>query len=43
MDYTIAIDRGPVVEVAAEGFKLSRGTLRRLVPIYEEGRLTTIC
>ncbi|MGB9233406.1 MAG: POTRA domain-containing protein [Terriglobales bacterium] len=37
VDYTIAIDRGPVVEVAAEGFKLSRGTLRRLVPIYEEG------
>jgi outer membrane protein assembly complex protein YaeT len=37
VDYTFQIDRGPVVEVTAEGFKLSRGTLRRLVPIYEEG------
>jgi len=37
VDYTFQIDRGPVVEVAAEGFKLSRATLRRLVPIYEEG------
>jgi outer membrane protein insertion porin family len=37
VDYTFQIDRGPVVEIAAEGFKLTRGTLRRLVPIYEEG------
>ncbi len=37
VDYTFEIDRGPVVEVASEGYKLSRGTLRRLVPIYEEG------
>jgi outer membrane protein assembly complex protein YaeT len=37
VDYTFEIDRGPVVEVAAEGFKLSHATLRRLVPVYEEG------
>ena len=37
VDFTFEIERGPVVEIAAEGFKLSRGTLRRLVPIYEEG------
>ena len=37
VDYTFQIDRGPVVEVTAEGFKLTRSTLRRLVPIYEEG------
>lgn len=37
VDYTFRIDRGPVVEVAAEGFKISRLRLKRLVPIYEEG------
>ncbi|MGA9529509.1 MAG: POTRA domain-containing protein [Terriglobales bacterium] len=37
IDYTFEIDRGPAVEVAAEGFNLSHATLRRLVPIYEEG------
>jgi outer membrane protein assembly complex protein YaeT len=37
VDYLIKIERGPVVEIAAQGFKLSQHTLRRLVPIYEEG------
>ncbi len=37
VDYTFQIDRGPVVEIAAEGFKLSEGTLKRLVPVYQEG------
>ena len=37
VDYDFKIERGPVVEIAAEGFKLSRRVLRRLVPIYEEG------
>ena len=37
VDYTFQIDRGPVVEVASDGYKLSPRTLRRLVPIYEEG------
>jgi outer membrane protein insertion porin family len=37
MDYVFKADRGPVVEIAADGFKLSQRVLRRLVPIYEEG------
>ena len=37
LDYTFQIDRGPVVEIGAEGYKLSQRTLKRLVPIYEEG------
>jgi len=37
VDYAFKIDRGPVVEIAAEGFKLSQHILKRLVPIYEEG------
>ena len=37
VDYHFKIDRGPVVEILADGFKLSRRTLRRLVPVYEEG------
>ena len=37
VDYTFKIDRGPVVEIAAEGFKVSQRQLRKLVPIYEEG------
>ncbi|MGB8783777.1 MAG: POTRA domain-containing protein [Terriglobales bacterium] len=37
VDYVIKVDRGPVVEIAAEGFKISQRVLHRLVPIYEEG------
>jgi outer membrane protein insertion porin family len=37
VDYVFKIDRGPVVEIAAEGFKLSQRILKKLVPIYEEG------
>jgi outer membrane protein insertion porin family len=37
VDYTLRIDRGPVVEISAEGFRIRRGVLRKLVPIYEEG------
>jgi outer membrane protein assembly complex protein YaeT len=37
VDYVLKVDRGPVVEIAADGFKLSQRVLRRLVPIYEEG------
>jgi outer membrane protein insertion porin family len=37
VDYVFRIERGPVVEIAAEGFKLSRHDLKKLVPIYEEG------
>jgi len=37
VDYVLKIERGPVVEIAAEGFKVSQRQLRKLVPIYEEG------
>jgi outer membrane protein insertion porin family len=37
VDYVLKIDRGPVVEIAAQGFKLSQHVLHRLVPVYEEG------
>ena len=37
VDYVFKVDRGPVVEIAAEGFRLSQGVLHRLVPVYEEG------
>jgi len=37
VDFVFKVDRGPVVQIAAEGFKLSQRVLHRLVPIYEEG------
>ena len=37
VDYVFQVDRGPVVEISAEGFKISRSQLKKLVPIYEEG------
>ncbi|MGC2245536.1 MAG: POTRA domain-containing protein [Terriglobales bacterium] len=37
VDYTFQIDRGPVVRIESDGYKLSQRTLRRMVPIYEEG------
>lgn len=37
VDYVFRVDRGPVVQIAADGFKLSQRVLRKLVPIYEEG------
>src|SRR5208282_1282967 len=37
VDYVFKVDRGPVVEIVAENFKLSQRVLHRLVPIYEEG------
>jgi outer membrane protein insertion porin family len=37
VDYVFKVDRGPVVQIAAEGFGLSQRVLRKLVPIYEEG------
>jgi outer membrane protein assembly complex protein YaeT len=37
VDYTFQVDRGPVVSIEAEGFKISHLRLRKLVPVYEEG------
>ncbi len=37
VDYVFQIDRGPVVRIETEGFRISHLRLRKLVPIYEEG------
>jgi outer membrane protein insertion porin family len=39
VDYTLKIDAGPKVLIEVEGFHLSRGNLRRNVPVYEENAL----
>ena len=36
MDYTFEVERGPVVDIRAEGMPLSRAKLKRYVPVYEE-------
>jgi outer membrane protein assembly factor BamA len=37
LDYTFGVARGPVVTIEVEGVKLGKGTLKRLIPVYEEG------
>jgi len=37
VDYTFAIDAGPTVEIRTDGARLSQATLKRYVPVYEEG------
>jgi outer membrane protein insertion porin family len=36
VDYTFSIDSGPTVEIRTDGAKVSQGTLKRYVPVYEE-------
>ena len=36
VDFTFQIDPGPVVLITAEGYHISRGTLKREIPVYEE-------
>ena len=36
VDFTFQIDPGPVVLIFARGFHISRGTLKREIPVYEE-------
>src|SRR3984957_2911650 len=36
VDYTFLIEPGPVVVVYAQGFHVSRGTLKKEIPIYQE-------
>lgn len=36
VDFTFQIDPGPVVLITAEGFHVSRGVLKREIPVYEE-------
>ncbi|HEY0796551.1 MAG TPA: POTRA domain-containing protein [Acidisarcina sp.] len=37
LDYTFGSNRGPVVKVRVEGAKISKGAIKRLIPVYEEG------
>jgi outer membrane protein assembly complex protein YaeT len=39
VDYTYLIEPGPVVVVYAQGFHISRGVLKKEVPVYEENAL----
>ena len=39
VDYSFEIEPGPSVQISVEGFKLSKGTIKRNVPVYEEGAL----
>lgn len=36
LDYTFEIIPGPIVDVKVEGVKLGRGTVKKLVPVFEE-------
>lgn len=35
--YALKIDQGPVVDIQVEGVRISRGRLKKLLPVYEEG------
>ena len=39
VDYTYLIEPGPVVVIYAEGYRVSRGVLKKEVPVYEENAL----
>jgi outer membrane protein insertion porin family len=39
VDYTFLIEPGPVVVVYAQGFHVSRGTLKKEIPVYQENAL----
>jgi len=36
VDFTFQIDPGPVVIIIAQGFHVSKGTLKKQIPVYEE-------
>jgi outer membrane protein insertion porin family len=37
LDYQFGVTRGPIVTIEVAGVKLGKGTLKRLIPVYEEG------
>ncbi len=39
VDYAFEIEPGPKVEITVEGLKISRGQIKRNVPVYEENAL----
>ena len=36
VDYTFEVERGPVLDIRAEGVSLSHGKLKKLIPVFEE-------
>ena len=36
VDFTYAIDPGPVVLISAQGYRISHGVLKKEIPVYEE-------
>lgn len=36
LDYVFQVDQGPTVAIATEGEKISKGQLKKLVPVYQE-------
>ena len=39
LNYTFLAHQGPIVQVRVDGAKISRATLQKLVPVYEEGTI----
>ncbi len=39
VDYTLSVEPGPTVDIVVEGAKVSRGQLKRSIPVYEENAL----
>ncbi len=37
LDYSFGVNRGPIVTVEVAGAKLSKGLIKKLIPVYEEG------
>ena len=37
LDYNFGANQGPIVTVEVDGAKMSKGTIKRLIPVYEEG------
>jgi outer membrane protein insertion porin family len=36
VDFTFQIDPGPIVEITAQGYHVSRGVMKKEIPVYEE-------
>jgi outer membrane protein assembly complex protein YaeT len=36
VDFTFQINPGPLVEISAQGYRISRGVLKKEIPVYEE-------
>jgi outer membrane protein insertion porin family len=39
LNYTFLAHQGPIVQVRVDGAKIGKGTLQKLVPVYEEGTI----